>query len=55
MGSVAVKPRVGTLSAEFRSGERGDLKPQGKEIRIYGERGIQPFETPRQHRNHWSR
>jgi hypothetical protein len=55
MGSVAVKPRVGTLSAEFQSGERGDLKPQGKEIRIYGERGIQPFETPRQHRHHWAR
>jgi len=36
MGSVAVKPRVGTRSAEFRSGELGDLKPQGKEIRIYG-------------------
>jgi hypothetical protein len=36
MGSVAVKPRVGTLSAEFRSGELEDLKPQGKEIRIYG-------------------
>ena len=55
MGSVAVKPRVGTLTAEFRSGEQKDLKPQGKEIRISGERGIQPFETPRQHRNHWAR
>ena len=40
MGSVAVKPRVGTPSAGFRSGERGDLKPQSKEKRVYGERGI---------------
>ncbi len=47
MGSVAVKPRAGRLTTEFRFGAIGDGKPQDKENSIYGKRGIQPFETPR--------